>query len=191
VFATMRDTKKASALRIGAGSERLEVEIASLDVTDDRSVEGAVSEILERAGGMDVLANNAGVGARAAVETFSDGVVHSVFEANVFGGLRMLRSVLPGSGSGSGAGARSSTSRRPPVWRRCRSMPCTRLRSTRLRAAGRCGEGSRPVPASSQMLDQFAVTGICAGGRPMTMAISLWSESAIDLGSPVVGRPLT
>jgi NAD(P)-dependent dehydrogenase (short-subunit alcohol dehydrogenase family) len=62
-------------------------------VTDDRSVERAVSEILERAGGIDVLVNNAGVGARAAVETFSDGVVRSVFETNVFG---VLRAVLPG-----------------------------------------------------------------------------------------------
>jgi NAD(P)-dependent dehydrogenase (short-subunit alcohol dehydrogenase family) len=96
VFATMRNTEKASALRTAAESEGLEVEIASLDVTDGRSVEHAVSEVLKQADGIDVLVNNAGVGARAAVETFSDEVVRSVFETNVFGVLRMLRAVLPG-----------------------------------------------------------------------------------------------
>ena len=50
VFATMRNTEKASALRTAAESEGLEVEIASLDVTDGRSLEHAVTEVLKQGG---------------------------------------------------------------------------------------------------------------------------------------------
>jgi NAD(P)-dependent dehydrogenase (short-subunit alcohol dehydrogenase family) len=96
VFATMRDTTKASALRRAADAERLALEITALDVTDTGSVQRAVAGILERTGGIDVLVNNAGIGARAAVETFPDEVVRAVFETNVFGVLGMLRAVLPG-----------------------------------------------------------------------------------------------
>jgi len=96
VVATMRDMTKASALLRAAEAEGLRIEIAALDVTDTESVERAVDGVLQRTGGIDVVVNNAGTGARAAVETFPDHVVRAVFETNVFGVLRVLRAVLPG-----------------------------------------------------------------------------------------------
>lgn len=63
-----------------------------LDVTDEASIAAAVA----RAGAIDVLVNNAGVGFWGPVEVASDAAVRGLFETNVFGPLRVLRAVLPG-----------------------------------------------------------------------------------------------
>jgi NAD(P)-dependent dehydrogenase (short-subunit alcohol dehydrogenase family) len=63
----------------------------ALDVTDDDSVALAVAA----AGPVDVLVNNAGVGARGPVELVPLAEVRRVFETNTFGPLRMMQAVLP------------------------------------------------------------------------------------------------
>ncbi len=95
VFATMRDVAKAGELRAAADAESLTVEVVPLDVTNDASVRDGVAAVLDAAGTIDVLVNNAGIGGRAAVETYPDELVRAIFETNVFGVLRMLRAVLP------------------------------------------------------------------------------------------------
>ena len=95
VFATMRNVDKAGELRAAAEREGVEVEVVELDVTDDLSVDKAVGEVLSTAGRVDVLVNNAGVGGRAAVETFPDATTRAIFETNVFGVLRTQKAVLP------------------------------------------------------------------------------------------------
>ena len=104
VFATMRDPGKAGPLERAAADRGVAVEVVALDVSEDRSVDAGVRSILDAAGRIDVLVNNAGIGARAAIEMYPDAVVRDVFETNVFGVWRMLRAVLPGMrAQGSGA----------------------------------------------------------------------------------------
>ncbi len=62
-----------------------------LDVTDEDSVQRAVAA----AGPLDVVVNNAGVGAWGPVEPASAAEVQAIFETNVFGPLRVIRAVLP------------------------------------------------------------------------------------------------
>jgi short-subunit dehydrogenase len=62
-----------------------------LDVTSDASVQAAVA----RAGEIDVLVNNAGVGIYAPVEAVSMDAARHLFEVNVFGVLRMIHAVVP------------------------------------------------------------------------------------------------
>ena len=95
VFATMRNVAKAGELKEKAAAEGLEIEIIELDVTDDASVERGVAQVLASAGRIDVVVNNAGIGGRAAVETFPDATTRAIFETNVFGVLRVVRAVLP------------------------------------------------------------------------------------------------
>ncbi len=71
------------------------MEVLPLDVTDSASIEGAVARVLEQHGHVDVLINNAGVGAVGALETLPDAVLRDVFETNVFGALAVTRAVLP------------------------------------------------------------------------------------------------
>ncbi|QYC44677.1 2-(R)-hydroxypropyl-CoM dehydrogenase [Nonomuraea coxensis DSM 45129] len=65
------------------------------DVTDDASVRAAVAEAAERLGGIDVLVNNAGIGAQGTIEDNPDSEWQRVFDVNVFGMVRVARAALP------------------------------------------------------------------------------------------------
>ena len=65
------------------------------DVTDDDSVRAAIAEVVAAFGGIDVLVNNAGVGAVGTVEDNDDAEWHRVFNVNVFGMVRTARAALP------------------------------------------------------------------------------------------------
>ena len=66
-----------------------------VDVTDAAAVDAAVKEAAERLGGLDVVINNAGVGAAGTVADNSDEEWHRVFDINVVGMVRVSRAALP------------------------------------------------------------------------------------------------
>ncbi|MGX5187379.1 SDR family NAD(P)-dependent oxidoreductase [Streptomyces avermitilis] len=65
------------------------------DVTDDSSVREAVAAAVSDLGGLDVLINNAGVGAQGTVEDNDDEQWHRVLDVNVLGIVRTTRAALP------------------------------------------------------------------------------------------------
>ncbi|GAA2158681.1 oxidoreductase [Glycomyces rutgersensis] len=87
VVGTSRNAAKAKAL---AG-----VTFLDLDVSSDESVRALVEEVIERFGRIDVLVNNAGVGAVGAGEESSIDQAREVFDINVFGLMRMTNTVVP------------------------------------------------------------------------------------------------
>jgi NAD(P)-dependent dehydrogenase (short-subunit alcohol dehydrogenase family) len=96
-------TVYGTSRKAAAGENRDGVVFLPLDVTDDDSVAGAVREVLERSGSIDVLVNNAGLGIAGAAEESSIEQARALFDTNLFGSIRMTRAVLPqmrGQGSG-------------------------------------------------------------------------------------------
>ncbi len=85
VIATMRTPDPA----VLPSSENLT--ILPLDVTDAASIRALV----ETAGPIDVLVNNAGIGLLNALEGVSLETIREVFETNVFGLMAMIQAVLP------------------------------------------------------------------------------------------------
>ncbi len=71
------------------------VEYLVCDVTSDESVKAAVGEVLDKAGRIDLLVNNAGVGLVAGAEESSLEQAKSLFDVNLFGLIRMTKAVLP------------------------------------------------------------------------------------------------
>ncbi|HEX2783071.1 MAG TPA: SDR family oxidoreductase, partial [Ilumatobacteraceae bacterium] len=64
-------------------------------VSDDDSVAASVSAAADSLGGLDIVINNAGIGAQGTVETNSLDEWRRVFEINVFGMVRVMRAALP------------------------------------------------------------------------------------------------
>lgn len=65
------------------------------DVTDDASVARLAGDVLADAGRLDLLVNNAGIGAIGGAEETSVAQAQALFDVNVFGLMRMTRAVLP------------------------------------------------------------------------------------------------
>ena len=107
-------------LRKAAADAGIEVEVLTLDVTDDASARSAVNEVLAQHGRIDVLVNNAGVGLSGAIEDFPEDQARASLETNFWGPVRMIRLVLPtmrAQGSGVIVNISSITGRLP-------SFPC-------------------------------------------------------------------
>ena len=71
------------------------VTFLALDVASDESVAALVDQVIARFGRIDVLVNNAGVGAGGAAEESSIEQAQRVFDVNFFGVVRMTKAVLP------------------------------------------------------------------------------------------------
>src|SRR2546421_1839562 len=88
VFGTVRNVRSASSIH--------GVELVSMDVTEDASVNAAVQSIVQKAGPIQFLVNNAGYSFMGALEETSIEEARQQFETNLFGVLRVTNSVLPG-----------------------------------------------------------------------------------------------
>jgi len=94
VFAGMRNTAKSDDLLAAASEAGVVVNVTQLDVADDASVSETFSKI-RATGPVDLLVNNAGVGGSTPLELVPMDEHKMMFEANYFGAVRCIQSVLP------------------------------------------------------------------------------------------------
>jgi len=95
VFAGSRSQESSAKLQQEALQLGISVNPVLLDVCDSNSIETAVATVIQQAGQLDVLVNNAGFGLISTVEDGSDAEFMRQFDVNVFGVFRMCRAVIP------------------------------------------------------------------------------------------------
>lgn len=89
VYASARSVKKMKPL------EELGATIQYVDVTDQESINKAVSQIVDEQGRIDVLFSNAGYATQGPVEMVEIEDVQRQFDVNVIGNARLFKAVLP------------------------------------------------------------------------------------------------
>ena len=67
----------------------------ALENEDPKSIESCVASVINEAGRLDVLINNAGVGITGPMEEIELSAVKQHFEINCFGPLKLIQAVLP------------------------------------------------------------------------------------------------
>jgi NAD(P)-dependent dehydrogenase (short-subunit alcohol dehydrogenase family) len=96
VYAGLRNLAGATELEQAIEAEVLPIRPVAIDVDDGVSVTRGVGEVLARAGRIDVLVNNAGIGGGGPIEDVPVDWAKGLFETNYFGTIRMIQAVLPG-----------------------------------------------------------------------------------------------
>jgi NAD(P)-dependent dehydrogenase (short-subunit alcohol dehydrogenase family) len=95
VFAAGRSAEKRAQLDAWGRERNLALETLDMDVVDDASVKSGVSAVIAKAGGLDVLINNAGIIYVSTVEDTRMEDWRKQFETNFFGVVRVTQAVLP------------------------------------------------------------------------------------------------
>jgi len=94
VFGAMRNLAKGGDLSAAAKEAGVDVELLQLDITDDQSVAEAFATI-HKAGPLDLLVNNAGMGGATPLELTPLDEHKLMFETNYFGTVRCIQAALP------------------------------------------------------------------------------------------------
>lgn len=95
VYATMRDLSRQAEVEAQAARRGTTLRTLQLDVTDRASIDAAVHTVVDEAGGIYGLINNAGTGLRGCVEDLTVTEIRRLFETNFLGTISMAQSVLP------------------------------------------------------------------------------------------------
>ena len=91
----MRDRSRSGPLRAALDASGVEADVRALDVSDDVSVVGALSELADEGIVPDVVVSNAGIGVDGTLEELTLADFRAAFETNVLGAVRLLHALMP------------------------------------------------------------------------------------------------
>jgi len=93
-YAILRDTHKGGDLMKAAGAHSSNIILEQGNVENPNFGE-VIAGIAKKAGRIDVLVNNAGIGYYGAVEKFNEEDFHKQFNVNLYGVIRGIQGALP------------------------------------------------------------------------------------------------
>jgi short-subunit dehydrogenase len=86
----------AKAIKEISDMGELPITVIELDVTEDKSVSGAIDKIINKEDErIDVLVNNAAYGRGGALDDDSMNEIKAMFETKLFSAIRVMKAVLP------------------------------------------------------------------------------------------------
>jgi len=96
VFATMRNPEGKNVVKKSELEEYSNhIKVMDMDVTNDASVQDAIAGIINQAGNVDILINNAGIMYVGVTEAYSIEQAHQQMNTNYYGIIRVTQAVLP------------------------------------------------------------------------------------------------
>jgi NAD(P)-dependent dehydrogenase (short-subunit alcohol dehydrogenase family) len=95
VYATMRDLSRRAELDAECARRNARLEVLQLDITDPGSIQATVARVLDEAGALYGLVNNAGIVLQGFFEDLTNQEIRDLFETNFYGTLALTRAVLP------------------------------------------------------------------------------------------------
>ncbi|MFT5777379.1 MAG: NAD(P)-dependent dehydrogenase (short-subunit alcohol dehydrogenase family) [Crocinitomicaceae bacterium] len=95
VYASMRDTDGRNAEKAHELSAIENITVVELDVTNTENVNSTIASIIEAEGRLDVVVNNAGYFGGGLTEAYTDQDMEKMFDVNVKGTWRVMKSSLP------------------------------------------------------------------------------------------------
>lgn len=95
VYATMRAIEGRNAERAAELSAIDNVNVLSLDVTNEQEVKDVVASVIEREGQLDVVVNNAGYFGGGVTEAYATDDLEKMFDVNLKGTWRVTKASLP------------------------------------------------------------------------------------------------
>lgn len=95
VYGSMRDLAKGEKLAGMADAAGVTVHPVVCDVTDTDAVNAAIGGVIDDAGGIDVLINNAGIGGNGVLEETTIESYAEVMDVNLHGIVRCCQAALP------------------------------------------------------------------------------------------------
>ena len=100
VYAGIRDTTSRNQAAVAdakdyAASKGVALRVVELDVSDRTSVDTAVRDVLDEAGGLDVVVHNAGHMVQGPAESFTPEQMAQIYDVNVLSTQRVNRAALP------------------------------------------------------------------------------------------------
>ncbi len=93
-FATLRDLNSSGAKEL-TDRNLPNLHVLELDVTNQKSIDSALTEVKKHTDSLSVLINNAGFGYIGPVLDFSIEEIQTQFDTNVYGVLRVTKAFLP------------------------------------------------------------------------------------------------
>ncbi|MCL2006223.1 MAG: SDR family NAD(P)-dependent oxidoreductase [Planctomycetaceae bacterium] len=95
LLARRKDRLQEVADQINQENNNPKVVLIEGDITDSEVQKQAIQSAIEQLGGLDILINNAGVGAMARIEDYTQETLRRVFEVNFFALFQLTQLALP------------------------------------------------------------------------------------------------
>ena len=94
VYGTVLGSQEREQLDAAASARGVQLQVLEMDITDRSAIAAGIAQVLEEAGAIYGLVNNAGIGLRGCLEDCSEQEIEALFQTNVLGTVAVTGAVI-------------------------------------------------------------------------------------------------